>query len=111
MRFFKRLIFLAAIIIASGCATPPGGFKLDADSIEQATDAVVQEFAVLYQAGKLNKAQAQAIIDGANAIYAGAEASRSSAATGDKATEAAQLRAAADALDSLTARLAAKKGS
>jgi hypothetical protein len=104
-----RLFLASAALVISACTTPVGS-ALTADNIEESLDAAMQIAKTLYQANKLSDAQATAIINAANAIYASAEASRASAAAGDKSSEAAQLRAAADALDALTASLAAKKG-
>lgn len=106
----KLRVFLASCVIAlAGCAGM--NLKLDPDTIEQAVDDAVQVAATLYQAKKINDKDAQAIIDAANTVYSLAEASKSSAAAGDKSSAAAQLRAASDALDTLNTRIAAKKGS
>lgn len=107
MRFFKRLIFLAAIIIASGCATT--GSATDAD-IVQGLSATYDLAVTLYKAGKLTDDEAQSAEDALLAASAALKASRSSAVAGDSVTSAAHLRAASAALAALTAKLALKKG-
>lgn len=103
-----RLILASVVIALAACATT-GKNATDANII-QGLDASLAIAQTLFAANKLSVDEAQAVEDSLNAIYAYVKASRSAAASGDKAGAAAYLRAAADALDALTLRLAAKKG-
>lgn len=105
-RFLKRSIVIVAIALAA-CATT--GKNATDEAILTGAEAAYNVGKTLYLAGKINDTEAQAIIDTLRAVQGFVIASRSAAAAGDASTSAAQLRAAADALDALTARLA-KKG-
>lgn len=106
-----RLILASCVIALSACATTAdnGKFATDANII-QGTDAAVQMAQNIYVAGAMTDAQAQMVIDAANAILGFVKAHRAAVAAGDKETAASMLRAAADALDVLNARLLAMKG-
>lgn len=103
-----RIKHLIIALCLAGCAST-GGIPATEANILQGTDAVVELAKTLYQDGKLSDAEGQSVIDAANAVVASVEAARSAGLAGDKLGSSAQLRAAADALDALAARLAAKK--
>lgn len=103
-----KISHLIVALCLAGCAST-GGVPATEANILQGTDAVVQLARTLYQDGKLSPAEGQSVIDAANAVVASVEAARSASLAGDKLGSSAQLRAAADALDALAARLAAKQ--
>jgi hypothetical protein len=103
-----RLLLASCVIALAACATP-GKNATDANVV-QGLEATLAVARTLYQADQLTDDEAQAISDSLRAIHAFLMASRSAAAAGDADGHAAYLRAAADALDALTLKLAAKKG-
>lgn len=106
----KLRLLLASCVIALAACANMGGTNATEANILQGTDAAMEVAKTLYLSGKLSDAEAQSVVDAANAIVASLEAARSAAATGDKNAQSTQLRAAADAVDALMARLAARKG-
>jgi hypothetical protein len=103
-----RLILAGLVIALSACATNGGKNATDAQLIMGA-EAAYGLAVTLYKAGKLTNAEGVAVEAALTAVVGFVEASRAAEAAGDKASSAAYLRAAADALDALTATLA-KKG-
>jgi len=107
----KLKMFLAACVIAlAGCASvgQNGPNATDANLIQGAEVAYMVGKG-LYDAGKLNDDDAEAIVSAIQLVITYVKASRAAGAAGDKAGEASYLRAAAEVLDSINARLASKK--
>ncbi len=106
-----RLLLASCVIALAACATTAtnGPNATDANIIAGVQTAYVVGKG-LYDAGKLSDDEAEAIVTAIQSIVGFVNASRAAGKSGDKASEAAYLRAAADALDALTARLATKKG-
>jgi hypothetical protein len=106
-----KLILASCVIALAACATTgqSGANATDAN-ILQGTEVAYNLGKSLYDAGKLNDDDAEAIVFAIQSVVAYVKASRAAKAAGDLTGEAAYLRAAADALDKITARLAAKKG-
>jgi hypothetical protein len=106
-----KMLLASCVIALAACANI-------ADNGPNATDANILQGAEvaynlgkgLYDAGKLNDDDAEAIVLAIQSVVTYVKASRAAGAAGDKAGEAAYLRAAADALDQIMLRLAAKKG-
>lgn len=107
-----RLLLASCVIALAACANVAtnGPNATDANVLEGAQVAYTVGKG-LYDAGKLSDDDADAVVIAIQSVVAYVKASRAAGAAGDKAGEAAYLRAAADALDALNARLAAKKGS
>lgn len=103
-----RILIASCVLALAACATT-GKNASDANII-QGLNAALDVAKTLYVAGKLSDAEAQATEDSLNAIFGFVKASRTAAAAGDADGQAKYLRAAADALDALTARLLAKQG-
>ncbi len=105
-----KMLLAACVIALAGCASVAqhGENATDANMIQGAEVAYMVGKG-LYDAGKLNDDDAEAIVAGIQLVITYVKASRAAGAAGDKAGEAAYLRAAAEVLDSINARLASKK--
>lgn len=103
--------YLAVLVLAlAACSTTaPRGFDDYAADVLQGTDAIVQTTRTLLASGKLSKAEAMQVANAAQHVKDGVEIARGIAVTKGPTAGTAQLRAAADELDALTAALA-KKG-
>jgi len=108
----KFRVFLAGLVIAlAGCATTAqNGVNATDANILQGAEVAYNLGKSLYTAGKLSDDDAEAIVTAIQSIVTYVKASQAAKAAGDDKGEAAYLRAAADALDAVTARLVAKKG-
>lgn len=106
-----RLLLASCVIALSACATTAqNGVNASDANILQGAEVAYSVGKGLYDAGKLNDDDAEAIVAAIQSVVTYVKASRAAAAAGDAKGSAAYLRAAADALDAITARLAAKKG-
>jgi hypothetical protein len=106
-----RLLLASCVIALSACATTAqNGVNANDANILQGAEVAYSLGKSLYDQGKLNDDDAEAIVTAINTVITYVKASRAAKASGDAQGEAAYLRAAADALDAVTARLASKKG-
>jgi hypothetical protein len=107
MRFLLASIVLA---LAACATTAQNGANATDANILQGAEVAYNIGKALYDAGKLNDAEATAAITALRSIQGFVSAARAAKAAGDDKSSAAYLRSAADALDALTASLTAKKG-
>lgn len=108
----KLKVLLASCVIAlAACANVAqnGPNATDANLLDGAQAAYVVGKS-LYEAGKINDDDAEAIVTALRAIQTYVAASQAAKKAGDKAGEANYLRLAAATLDQITLLLAAKKG-
>jgi hypothetical protein len=106
-----RLILASCVLALSACASTGvnGPNATDANLLDGAQAAYVMGKS-LYDAGKINDDDAEAIVTALRAIHTYVGASQAAKKAGDKAGEAYYLRLAAATLDQITAILIAKKG-
>ncbi len=104
-------LFLAACVIAlAGCATTAQNGPLATEAnVIASLEAAAELGNALYTANKIPDDQADLLISLFRSAKASVAAAAAADAAGDKAHASAYLRAAADALDDLMARLAAIK--
>lgn len=106
-----RLILASCVIALAACANvATNGPNATDANILQSAEVTYNLGKGLYDAGKLNDDDAEAIVMGIQAVVTYVKAARAAKAAGDAGSEAAYLRMAADALDKVTAYLLAKKG-
>jgi hypothetical protein len=106
-----KMLLASCVIAVSACANVAtnGPNATDANLLDGAQSAYVLGKS-LYDAGKINDDDAEAIVTALRAIHTYVAASQAAKKAGDKAGEAYYLRLAAATLDQITAILIAKKG-
>jgi len=105
----RKYLAILVLALAACSTTAPRGFDDYAADVLQGTDAIVQTTRTLLASGKLTKAEALLVANAAQGVVDAVAVARGVAASKGEAAGTAQLRAAADELDALTAMLA-KKG-
>lgn len=105
----RKYLAVLVLTLAACSTTAPRGFDDYAADVLQGTDAIVQTTRTLLASGKLSKAEALLVANAAQHVRDGVEVARGVAVSKGQSAGTAQLRAAADELDAITAMLA-KKG-